>query len=102
MEECRVKRMFVNVGVEFSFHEFKRILENVETMWETIDKAESIGIDLSGRQFRDSMNDILLMLASLLDDRDNLIPYFCWTKDFGKEDDELTIEELWNALTEEM
>ena len=48
------------------------------------------------------MNDILLMLASLLDDRDNLIPYFCWTKDFGKEDDELTVEGLWNALTEEI
>ena len=97
-----VVKKYVNVERELDFYEFKRILENVETMWETINKAESIGIDLSGRQFRDSMNDILLMLASLLDDRDNLIPYFCWTKDFGKEDDELTVEGLWNILTEEI
>mgnify|MGYP006994284095 FL=1 len=62
-----VVKKYVNVERELDFYEFKRILENVETMWETINKAESIGIDLSGRQFRDLMNDILLMLASLLD-----------------------------------
>lgn len=96
-----VIKKYINVERELDFYEFKRILENMKELWLTIEQAEVIGIGLDGRQFRDGMNDMLLMLATLFQDKDNLLPYFCWQECFGEVDNcPDTIESLWNALTE--
>lgn len=100
MGEC-VNKKYVNVSRELDFYEFKRILENMKELWLTIEKASELGIDLDGRHFRDGMNDMLLMLATLMHDEDNLLPYFCWQECFGEADGCMdTIETLWNTLTE--
>lgn len=96
-----VSKKFVNAQCEFSFYEFKRILDNIKTLWDSIEDAAKIGINFDGRQFRDGMNDMLLTLSTILNDTSNLLPYFCWTKNFGRLDDELTIEQLWDELTED-
>lgn len=93
-----VEKVFVNVKRELDFYEFKRIISNIQALWRTLECAEEVGVNLEGRQFRDGASDMLLMLSSLLKDDNNLLPYFCWTKDFGELDDELTIETLWNKL----
>lgn len=93
-----VEKLFVNVKRELDFYEFKRILENIKTLWRTLEYAEEVGINLEGRQFKDGASDMLLMLSTLLKDDNNLLPYFCWSKDFGELDDELTVETLWNKL----
>lgn len=93
-------KKYVNVERELDFCEFKRILDNMKALWLTIDQAEQCGISLDGRQFRDGMSDMLLMLATLLKDKDNLLPYFCWEECFGEvEGCPDTIETLWNELT---
>lgn len=91
---------FIKVSKELGFSEFSRIMGNIEAMWRTTQGLSEYGVSLDGRQFRDLSTDMLLMLADLLNDKDNLLPYFCWSKDFGKADNELTIEGLWNILTE--
>lgn len=91
---------YVKVSRELGFAEFSRILGNIEAMWRTTQGLSDYGVSLDGRQFRDQMTDMLLMLADLLGDTNNLLPYFCWEKDFGKVDKELTLEGLWDILTE--
>lgn len=91
---------YIKTSKELGFYEFSRIIGNIEAMWRTTQKLSDCGVSLDGRQFHDLSTDMLLMLADLLNDKDNLLPYFCWAKDFGKIDDELTLEGLWNILTE--
>ncbi len=98
-----VKKKFIKVERELDFYEFKRILENMKELWLTIERAGELGIELDGRQFRDGMNDMLLMLATLMHDEDNLLPYFCWQECFGEAEECMdTIEMVWNILTENM
>lgn len=98
-----VVKKYINVTRELDFYEFKRILENMKELWLTIENAEALGIGLDGRQFRDGMNDMLLMLATLMHDENNLLPYFCWQECFGEVDGcPDTIETLWNILTENL
>lgn len=90
-----------NVHVERSldFFEFKRIIENIKTLHNYLDTLCDNGLEFTGRYLENPSCDMLLMLATLLDDDKNLLPYYCWSTDFGKLDD-VTIEELWNELTE--
>lgn len=93
-----VSKTSVHVERNLDFFEFKRIIENVKMLHDYIDCLCDNGVEFTGRQLENPSCDMLLMLATLLDDDKNLLPYYCWSTDFGKLE-EITIEDLWEELT---
>lgn len=87
----------VKVERELGFEEFARIINNIKSLYETLRELEQLGVDIVGRQFTNITTDMLLMLSSLLNDKDDLLPYYCYQNPEGA-----SIERLWEELTKEM
>lgn len=84
----------VKVERELGFEEFARIVNNVKELYETRKELEQLGVDIVGRQFTNIETNTLLMLSSLLDDKNDLLPYYCY-----QNIENIPIEELWEELT---
>lgn len=98
-----------------TFKKFDEIIEKVKEFSDFEDTMSDYGIELCYSAAADMADEIIKLLALLIDDKENWISWYCWEADFGRKNkDGFNIVEingkeykidstkkLWNLIKQE-
>lgn len=98
-----------------TFKKFDEIIEKVKEFSDFEDTMSDYGIELCYSVAADMADEIIKLLALLIDDKENWISWYCWEADFGRKNkDGFNIVEingkeykidstkkLWNLIKQE-